>query len=101
MYGMTISGLVCKMVISLSGGYDGNLFIAAIGYGLQAGVRFLPRARNVSLPYSFQTALGHTQPHIQRVSGVRRQGHEPDHLSQCSAEVKDGGAVPPLPLTSS
>jgi hypothetical protein len=33
--------------------------------------------------------------------GVKRQGHEADHSSPSSAEVKNGGAIPPLPHMSS
>jgi hypothetical protein len=33
-------------------------------------------------------------------SEVKWQGHEADHSTPSSAEVKNGGAIPPLPLTS-
>jgi hypothetical protein len=33
--------------------------------------------------------------------GVKRQGHEADHSPPCSAEVKGGEAIPPLPHMSS
>jgi hypothetical protein len=33
--------------------------------------------------------------------GVKRQGCEADHSSPSSAEVKNGRAIPPLPLASS
>jgi hypothetical protein len=51
-------------------------------------------------------ARGLSQPPIQWVSGalspeVRRPGREADHSSPPSAEVKNGGAVPPFPHTSS
>jgi hypothetical protein len=47
-------------------------------------------------------ALGPTEPFIQRVSavaslGVKRTGSEADRSPPSSAEVKNGGAVPPLP----
>jgi hypothetical protein len=43
-----------------------------------------------------------TQPRIQWVQGadslgVKRKGHEIDHLLPSSAEVKNVGAIPPLP----
>jgi hypothetical protein len=33
--------------------------------------------------------------------GVKWKGHEADHLPPSTAEVKNGGAIPPLPNTSS
>jgi hypothetical protein len=32
--------------------------------------------------------------------GIKRQGHEADHSPPSSAEVKNGGALPPLPHMS-
>jgi hypothetical protein len=51
-------------------------------------------------------SLGSTEHPIQWVPGdpslgVKRPGREVDHSSSSSAEVKNGGAIPPLPLTSS
>jgi hypothetical protein len=51
-------------------------------------------------------ALGPTQPPIQWVlealsPEVKRPGHEADYLPPSSAEVKNGGAIPPPPHTSS
>jgi hypothetical protein len=51
-------------------------------------------------------ALGLTQPPIQSVlgaifPGAKRQGHEADYSPLSSAEVKNGGAIAPLPHTSS
>jgi hypothetical protein len=50
--------------------------------------------------------LGPTQPPIKGVSeafylGVKRPGGEADHSPTSSAEVKNGGAIPPLPNTFS
>jgi hypothetical protein len=50
-------------------------------------------------------ALGPTQPPIQWVfrtlsPGVRRPEGEDDHSSSLSAQVKNGGAMPPLPHIS-
>jgi hypothetical protein len=44
-------------------------------------------------------ALGPTQPPIQWILGVKRSGREAGHSSPSSA--KNGGAIPPLPHTSS
>jgi hypothetical protein len=50
-------------------------------------------------------ALGPTQPPIQWVPGalseVKRPEREADRSPSSSAEVKNGGAIPPLPHTSS
>jgi hypothetical protein len=51
-------------------------------------------------------ALGPTQPPIQWVSGflsqgVKSPGRVADHSSPSTAEVKNGGAILPLPHTSS
>jgi hypothetical protein len=59
-----------------------------------------------SIPDSLQTGSGATQPPIQWVpgaisSGVKRQGREADHSPPSSVEVKNGGAIAPLPHTSS
>jgi hypothetical protein len=54
----------------------------------------------------FRTAVGPAQPPIQwelgsASHGVKQPGREADHSSQCSAEVKKSGPIPPLPNTSS
>jgi hypothetical protein len=46
-------------------------------------------------------ALGPTQPHIQWVPGALSPGQEADHSPPSSAEVKNDGAIPPLPHMSS
>jgi hypothetical protein len=55
---------------------------------------------------AFRPALGPTQPPIQHVPevispGVQQSEREGDHSPPTSAEVKNGGAIPPLPHTSS
>lgn len=42
-------------------------------------------------------ALEPTQPPIEWVSRVKLPEREADHSSLCSAEVKNGGAIPPFP----
>jgi hypothetical protein len=51
-------------------------------------------------------ALGPTQPPIKWIPGalfpgVKRPRREADHSLPSSAEVKNGGTIPPLPHTSS
>jgi hypothetical protein len=55
---------------------------------------------------AFRPTLGPTQPPIQRLPGafslgIKRQGREADHSPPTSAEIRKGGAIPPLPHTSS
>jgi hypothetical protein len=50
--------------------------------------------------------VGPTQPQTQWVAGalspgVKRQGREVDHSPPTSADVKNGGAIPPLLRMSS
>jgi hypothetical protein len=66
------------------------------GTGWTVGVRF-PVVQNFSLVHSVQMALGPTQPPIQWVPGVlslvlKRLGREAEH--------NNGGAIPPLPMSS-
>jgi hypothetical protein len=51
---------------------------------------------------SSRLVLGPSQPLLQLVPGalpmgVKGPGHEADHISPSRAEVKNGGAIPPLP----
>jgi hypothetical protein len=52
------------------------------------------------------SALEPTQPPIQSIlgtfsPGVKRPKRESDHYPPCGPEIKNGGAVPPLPNMSS
>jgi hypothetical protein len=67
------------------------------------GVRFPAGGQEIHVS---TLALGPTQPPIQWVkgtlsSGVERLGREADHSTTPSAEVKNSGAIPPLPHASS
>jgi hypothetical protein len=70
--------------------------------GWTARVRF-PTVKDGSLLHSDQTGSEAPQPHIQWVPvalspGVNRPGREDDRSPPASAEVMNGGAIPPLPL---
>jgi hypothetical protein len=56
--------------------------------GLVTVVKVIMRwGQGLSLSTLHSPVLGATEPLIQGVSGVKRQGHEADHLSPSSAEV--------------
>jgi hypothetical protein len=64
------------------------------------------QGQDFSLMRNVQSVLGPTQPPIQWVPvalslGLKRQGREADHTRVSSAEVKNGGAIHPLPHLSS
>jgi hypothetical protein len=55
---------------------------------------------------AFRLVLGHTQPPVQWVPGdispeIKTAGHETDNSTKSSADVKNGGAISPLPQISS
>jgi hypothetical protein len=73
----------------------------ANGYGM----RFPAVARGYSTLHSVQTGSGAPQPPSQWVPSalsprVKRPRSEADLSPKSSAEVKNGGAIPPLPHTS-
>jgi hypothetical protein len=72
-----------------------------IATGWTAGVRF-PPVHDFSLLHSVQTGVG-AHPALPGAPspGVKWQGREADHSPPPSAEVKNGGAIPPLPHTPS
>jgi hypothetical protein len=81
----------------------------ALGYGLDdwgSRVRFPAGAGNFSLYHRVQNNSGPTQPPIQWVPGalslgVKRPGHEADHLPPSSAEAKNAWSYTSTPNTSS
>jgi hypothetical protein len=70
------------------------------------GVRFSSEARNLSLLHIIQSVSG-SRPAFHQMEtggsfpGVKKQGREVDHSPPSNAEVKNGGAIPPLPHMSS
>jgi hypothetical protein len=82
---------------------DGSVGMAT---GRTAGVRFPAEARFFFLPIASWPALGPTQPPIQwqpegLSPGLKWLRRKAEHSPQPSAEVENGGAIPPLPHTSS
>jgi hypothetical protein len=78
----------------------------AMGYGLDSRGSIPGRCKIFFFSTVSTLALGPTQPPIQWVPGVlslgvKRLGREADHSPPSSAEVKNCGAVPPLPHISS
>jgi hypothetical protein len=85
-------------------GRDSSVGVAK-SYGLEARGS-IPGKGRMFFSTASRRALGHTQPLIQCVAddvspGIKQQRREADHSPPSSAEVKNGGAVPSLPLTSS
>jgi hypothetical protein len=79
-----------------------DVISVGIATGWTAGVRFLA-VQNFFFSIAFRPALEPTQPPVLGVPwtvspGVKRPGLEDDHSAPSSAEVKNVGAVPALPL---
>jgi hypothetical protein len=74
----------------------------ATGYELN-GLDSIPGKGKIlfSLSTEFTPALDLIQPPIQWLSGVKRLGPEAEYSPPSSAEVKNGGAIPPLSHVSS
>jgi hypothetical protein len=73
----------------------------ATGYGLDDRGSILERGK-ILFSTASRPALGPTQPPIEWVPGaispgVKGPGRETDHSPPSSADVKNGGAIPPLP----
>jgi hypothetical protein len=69
-------------------------------------VQLLAEAKDFSLLRGVQTGSGsHLASHTMRIGGpfpgVKRPGLEADHSPPSSSDVKNGGAILPLPHTSS
>jgi hypothetical protein len=83
------------------------MLVFSLGVGWAAGVRFLVEARDFSPLHSAETGSG-DHPTFWSIGmdvfagggGVKPPGREADHTPPASAEVKHGGAIPPLPHTS-
>jgi hypothetical protein len=70
-----------------------------IATGWAAGIRFPARERDVSPLHTVQTdSEAHPVSYPMGSGGLfPRMGHEADHSPRSSAEVKNGGVIPPLP----
>jgi hypothetical protein len=74
--------------------------------GWTAGVRFSAGAKELSLLHSIQTGSGaHPASYPMGTGGffpgLKQPGCEYHHAPPCSADVMNGGAIPPLPHISS
>jgi hypothetical protein len=67
----------------------------ATGYWLEGRIRFRA-VQDFSVLRNVQTGSG-----ANRYPELKRQGHEADHLPPSGAELKNGGAIPPLTHMSS
>jgi hypothetical protein len=81
-------------------------FLVCIATGWTARVRFPVGTRHIPVFHEVKTGYeAHPASHPMETGGfslgVKRPGHEADHSPPSSAEVKNGGAIPPLPQTSS
>jgi hypothetical protein len=73
-----------------------------MGYGMDGPGLIPGSARFFSSPQHADRLWGPPSPPIKWVPGalspgVKQQGHEADHSPPSNAEVKNGGAIPPLP----
>jgi hypothetical protein len=73
-----------------------------MGYGMDGWGLISSEGNNFTFSTASKLALRPTQFPIQWVLGapslgVKWQGHEADHSPPSSAEVKNGGALPPFP----
>jgi hypothetical protein len=75
----------------------------AVGYGLDGQGSIPGRGKILLLSITSRLGLGSTQSPIQWVPGavtlgVKRQEREVDHSLPSCVQVKNGGAIPPLPI---
>jgi hypothetical protein len=76
-----------------------------MGYGLNGRGSIPGRGKRIFCSPVSRPALGPTEPPIQRIlwalyPGVKEPGRKSDHPPPSSAEVKNVGAIPPLPMSS-
>jgi hypothetical protein len=92
---------ICKIVKSKDSSVD-----MAVGYGLDSWGLILGRDKIFICSVASRPALEPTLPPVQRYwglfpQGVKWPGREANYSPACSAEIKNGRAIPPLPHMSS
>jgi hypothetical protein len=70
-------------------------------YGLAAGIQFPAGTKKIIFSTASRPTLGLNQPPRALSPGIKRAGYEADHSSPSTVEVKNDGAIPPLPHMSS
>jgi hypothetical protein len=68
-----------------------------MGYGLDGAGSIPVRGKIFLFSTVSRLVLWPTHPPLKWVPGVKWQGYEADHSVPSSAEVKNGGAMTPLP----
>jgi hypothetical protein len=98
---ISVNHNLCEYIIWKKKKTWNSSFGIAAGYRLdiQGGIPYIGKIFLFSI--ASRPAPGSTWPPIKSVSGVKWLGHEADHSPPCSAEVKNDGAIPPLPDMSS
>jgi hypothetical protein len=88
-------------ILYMKAGRAQSVCVSAMGW--TAGIRFPARGKIFLFSIASRPALGFIQPPIKVVPGalspgLERSGLKVDHSPSASAEVKNVGALPPLPI---
>jgi hypothetical protein len=100
MEGLSLKGLTCVCAHTKPRGVHLRLRGMVVWSG-RPGFYFRQWQDFFLCPTASRPDLGPTQTPVQWAPGVKRPGREANHSSPTSAEVKNGGAIPPFPRMSS